>query len=111
MTVRHAFGTEASQWDASDPGKIADRRHQLPMGVDAACDANMKAVAMDESLGQGSRGLPGNKDKSEQRLPEFVLLVGDKEVEQAHFEEQMRCLRDSLRASGHAVHTAVVPGK
>ena len=79
MTVRHAFGTEVVQWDASDPSKIIESRCQ--------------------------------KGGSKQAMPEFVLLVGDKEVEQAHFEDQMRCLADSLRAVGCTVHTGIVSGK
>ena len=114
MTVRHAFGTEVAQWDASDPGKIVERRCQT-----LACsntgggggDGPMAVLSVDKSVGVGSRELSRDEDGAIRRLPVFVLLVGDKEVEQAHFEDQMRCLGNSLRAGGHTVHSAVVPGK
>ena len=71
----------------------------------------MAVQLVDESVGVVSRELLRDKDEAIRRLPEFVLLVGDKEVEQAHFEDQMRCLGNSLRAGGHTVYTAVLPGK
>jgi hypothetical protein len=101
MTVRHAFGTEAAEWDASDPGKIVERQCQTLAGSNTASPAPALADAT-ETI---------NKSTGDRRLPEFVLLIGDKEVEQAHFEEQMRCLAGSLRAAGYTAHTAIVAGK
>ena len=99
--MRHAFGTKADDWDASDPGIIAER--QRPTLADSNTTSPTRALAeATETV---------NKSTGDQRLPEFVLLVGDKEVEQAHFEEQMRYLAGSLRAAGHTVHTAIVAGK
>lgn len=107
MTVRHAFGTEVAQWDASDPGKIVECRCTCSNTV---VDP-VAAQSVDESVGVGSRQMSTDTDETNRRLPEFVLLVGDKEVEQAHFEDQMRCFGDSLRAGGHTVYTAIVAGK
>jgi hypothetical protein len=147
MTVRHAFGTEPADWDASDPGLIAvRRRHEeerqkakgsssdnatpslLPPNAAAAADAaavgdTAAAGAVNESIALGDQQQPAVAPAqspaaaavagagSRASPPEFVLLVGDEEVEQAQFEDQMRCLGASLKESGHAVHTAIIQGK
>lgn len=114
--MRHAFGTEVAQWDASDPGKIVEVRcKNITCSNTAAADDDddpTAAQSVDESIGVGCRELSSDTDGfKKRRLPEFVLLVGDKEVEQAHFEDQMRALGDSLRTGGHTVYTAIVAGK
>ena len=92
QAIYHAFGRDRSLWELSDPGR-------------AAAEAARRRAA------GGGEGGAGERIVGAVARPAFVLLIGEKEVQQSMFEAQMRSLAEALKASGHDVRTAMVPGK
>ena len=94
QAIYHAFGRDRALWELSDPGR-------------AAAEAARRRAA---GGGEGGAGAGAGAAGAVAR-PAFVLLIGEKEVQQSMFEAQMRSLAEALKASGHDVRTAMVPGK
>ena len=93
QAIYHAFGRDRALWELSDPGR-------------AAAEAARRRGA-----GGGEGEKAGEGVVAAVARPAFVLLIGEKEVQQSMFEAQMRSLAEALKASGHDVRTAMVPGK
>ena len=76
QAVHHAFGDNRERWDDANPAAIVVRgstNHDIGNSGD------------DAGGGAGSR-----------RKPRFVLLIGDRETQQAMFVDQMQTLMAAL---------------